>query len=97
MDTNDKPLPGMVFFLTQISKDTSQSYLLDEEIMDQSIYSQSDNLNYYDDLPLYTIRFRTPPTSCHTPGKWIPGGFTPSGKYRSGYTRPAKTDKRAGK
>lgn len=55
------------------------------------------NLND-DGIPIYlAARSAKPPTACLTPGHTIKGGYTPSGKYKTATTIPAKMDKRAGK
>lgn len=48
-------------------------------------------------VPLYLTRFRQPPTACQTPGRLIPAGYTPTGKYKPARWTSLKMDKRAGK
>ena len=90
-------LPGAFYFFTKITADKVEKFKDDFEIINNSVYSDKLNLNLFNNQPLHAIRYKSPPTSCTTPGKQIPGGYTPSGKYKSAYYRPAKTDKRAGK
>jgi hypothetical protein len=92
-----KKLPGAFYFFTKITADKVEKFKDDFEIINNSIYSDKLNLNLFNSQPLHAIRYKSPPTSCTTPGKQIPGGLTPSGKWKSAYYRPAKTDKRAGK
>jgi len=42
-------------------------------------------------------RARRPYTTCGTAGHTIPGGWTPSGKYRPSRYAPSKSDKRSGR
>ena len=48
-------------------------------------------------MPLYAALSKTPPTTCTTPGKTLPAGYTKTGKYKPSRWTPSKTDKRAGK
>jgi len=86
-----------------ILKHLQESPFKDEFLEDEILFSNS----YYDanlklnisasGLPLHAALFKKPPTSAFTPGKYIPGGYTRSGKWKAGRSVPAKTDKRAGK
>jgi hypothetical protein len=67
----------------------------DEEL---GSYSDEQHLNVsLDGTPLHLARSKSPYTSAYTPGHTIPGGYTPSGKYKSPKVVPGKMDKRAGK
>lgn len=73
-----------------------QDGMLQEE--NGPVYDEHDQLNKdQEDNIVWSQRYKTPPTSCHTAGRVIPGGFTKSGKYKSSRYRPGKTDRRAGK
>jgi hypothetical protein len=58
-----------------------------------------DFLEGYDDIriPLSAALYKRPPTTCSTPGKMRPGGYTKTGKYKPAKYIPSKLDKRVGK
>ncbi|MDL2272203.1 hypothetical protein LJC23_04135 [Desulfovibrio sp. OttesenSCG-928-I05] len=61
-------------------------------------YSEDEQASLLEDGSLaWRARYKRPPTNCHTAGRYIPSGYTRSGKWKSGRYSPSKTDKRAGK
>lgn len=88
-------LPMMLSHLTACH--LFQNYMADEELFENATFSVDRKINIDSNgIPLHSALSKTPPTTCGTPGKQTPGGYTPSGKWKSpGYT-PSKTDKRAG-
>lgn len=75
-----------------------KEFINDFEEIHQSYYDSSRMINIHaNGTPLYLALFKQPPTSTQTPGKMIPGGYTPSGKYKPARYTSLKTDKRAGK
>ena len=95
MQTHEK-LPMMAFFLrpTPFAND-----FIDDE-KEHSSATWSDELGMMvleGGVPLWAALSKRPPTTCHTPGKTRPGGWSKTGKYLPTKYIPAKTDKRAGK
>jgi hypothetical protein len=90
-----KKLPAMLHFLQECT--LVDQFILAAEEDDRAAYSIDRMLNLMPDgTPQYCALSKTPPTSCSTPGKMLPGGFTPDGKHKPTRWTPAKTDKRAG-
>lgn len=88
-------LPLQVHLLTLCPY--SEAFQEDESLFRSMHFDQSLGLNILDGLPAYLALYKQPPTSCQTPGKMLPGGFTKSGKWKPARWTPLKTDKRAGK
>lgn len=92
----NQKLPAMLHFLQECT--LVDQFIQAAETDDGSQFSIDRMLNLLPDgTPLYCALSKTPPTDCHTPGKILPGGFTPGGKYKPSRPTPAKTDKRAGR
>ncbi len=73
-------------------------FLEDEAVFASAIWSPVTGVLETDKgEPLWAALYKSPPTSCTTPGKTRPGGYNKSGKYILPKFIPAKTDKRAGK
>lgn len=65
---------------------------------DGAHYDQARQLNVDPDgRPLYCNRSKLPPTLVTTPGRTLPSGYTPSGKWKPAKYMPSKMDRRAGK
>lgn len=63
-------------------------------------YDSAKQMNCFEDgTPVIYAggRAKKPYTNAFTAGRTIPGGYTPSGKWRPSKYRPGKTDKRSGK
>jgi hypothetical protein len=72
--------------------------MLDDELFENAYFSVDQKINIHESgVPLHCSLFKTPPTSCSTPSKFVPGGYTPSGKWKAPHQTETKTDKRAGK
>lgn len=100
MESNDikraRQLPTILFFMEECRN--LDGFIKQEEIDSQCSFEKDIKMNMLpDNSPLYCQRYKSPPTICTTPGKTIPAGYTPSGKYKTARYRPAKSDKRAGK
>lgn len=94
MNTNNNPLIFQHFSECTLI----QNFINDEEIFHNSFFSSEKSINLdKDNNPIYCSLFKSPPTNCYTPGKYIPGGYTKSGTYKAARHTPSKTDKRAGK
>ena len=88
--------PALLQFLTPCV--FIEDFIDDENMRRDAIYSSDRSLNLMPDgRPLYCALSKTPPTSVQTPGKFVPSGYTRSGKYKAGRVVNQKTDKRAGK
>lgn len=88
-------LPMMLSHLTTCH--LSKSYMSDEELFENATFSVDRKINIDSNgIPLHCSLSRTPPTTCITPGKMLPGGYTKDGKYKSARYSPTKSDKRAG-
>lgn len=95
-NTSATKLPMMLAHLTTFN--LFENYILDEELFESSTFSVERKINIHESgTPLHCTLFKTQPTSCQTPGKSIPAGYTPSGKWKGSHWTPTKTDKRAGK
>lgn len=91
-----KKLPAVLHFLQECP--FVDQFIKQAEIDDAAWYSGERKLRVLADAtPLYCQRTKLPPTTTATPGRTIPGGYTPSGKYKPASYSPAKSDKRAGK
>lgn len=74
------------------------SFVADEDISVDADWSESLSIKItHSGLPLWAALYKTPPTTCHTPGKTRPAGYTKAGKWLPSKYIPGKTDKRAGK
>lgn len=88
-------LPMMLSHLTACN--LSQDYMSDEKLFENSTFSVDQKINIgLDGIPLHCALFKSPPTAAFTAGKWIPPGYTSTGKYKSGKQTLGKMDKRAG-
>lgn len=88
-------LPMMLSHLTTCN--FSQDYMSDEELFENATFSANKKINIgADGIPLHCALFKSPPTAAFTAGKWIPSGYTSTGKYKSGKQTLGKMDKRAG-
>lgn len=88
-------LPMMLSHLTTCN--LSQDYMSDDELFENSTFSVNQKINIgLDGIPLHCALFKTPPTNVYTNGKHVPGGYTPSGKWRNAHNTTSKMDKRAG-
>lgn len=74
-----------------------EAFREDETIFLSMQFDKLQELNILDGRPAYLALYKQPPTSCQTPGKMLPGGYTKSGKWKPARWTPLKTDKRAGK
>jgi len=89
-------LPMMLSHLTACH--LSENYMSDDELFENATFSVDRKINIGSNgIPLHCGLFKTPPTSCSTPGKMLPGGFTKDGKWKSARYVQGKMDKRAGK
>lgn len=88
-------LPMMLSHLTTCH--LSESYMSDEDLFDQVTFSVDRKINIdVSGMPLHCSLFKSPPTSCSTPGKMLPAGFTKAGKHKPARWSSPKMDKRAG-
>jgi hypothetical protein len=71
--------------------------MLDDELFENAAFSVDRKINIDSNgIPLHCSLSRTPPTTCITPGKMLPSGYTNTGKYKPARYSPGKSDKRAG-
>lgn len=88
-------LPMMLSHLTTCH--LSESYMSDEELFENATFSVDRKINVdLNGLPLHCSLFKSPPTTCNTPGHMLPAGYTKDGKHKPARYTPSKTDKRAG-
>ncbi len=88
-------LPLQVHLLTLCPY--SAAFGEDENLFLSMQFDKLLGLNILNGRPAYLALYKQPPTSCQTPGKMLPGGYTKSGKWKPARWTPLKTDKRAGK
>jgi hypothetical protein len=75
-----------------------EQYKVYEQVFTDSTYDKNISMNITKEgIPLYAALSKSPPTTCTTPGKMIPSGYTKTGKYKASRWTTSKTDKRAGK
>lgn len=93
--TGNQKLPAMLHFLQECT--LLDQFIEEAECDDRAEFSKERQLSLLPDgTPQYSALTKRPPTPCITPGKLVPGGYTPSGKYKNSSFTKSKQDKRVG-
>lgn len=93
--TGNQKLPAMLHFLQECT--LLDQFIEEAESDDRAVFSYERKLSLLPDgTPQYSALTKKPPTPCTTPGKLVPGGYTPSGKLKNSYFTKTKMDKRVG-
>ena len=74
------------------------AFIEDEQLFDEAHWNAATKIMETNTgEPLWAALSKRPPTTCSTPGKTRPAGYSRTGKYLPSKYIPSKTDKRAGK
>ena len=93
--TGNQKLPAMLHFLQECT--LLDQFIEEAECDDRAEFSKERQLSLLPDgTPQYCAPTKSPPTRIVTPGKVVPGGFTPSGKHKASHPTKTKMDMRVG-
>lgn len=97
-DENNNIVNKYPGFMDFFSSSIDIEFFLQDELLDNKMsFDEKLGYNTLGKLPAFAALYKKPPTTCYTPGKTRPGGYTRSGKYKPAKYIPGKQDRRAGK